>query len=201
MKQFAYRCIFACSARQGSGSAGGYSHGSLQEEKTFFFQVECSLTLQGRLAVDLKLWPVFLIPLQLLSWIETSCWCITICKCLKQLLLVFLATCTVEGKKKKGTFIQTLRIAGYQFWLTQAIVCMALFNKFSPRKKSPVGINWAPKILIYTVSTQPSLETRFVFLIQPFQVTGLSGFQFLQHPHKITQIVLGMTIVASLLTV
>lgn len=101
MKQFAYRCIFACSARQGSGSAGGYSHGSLQEEKTFFFQVKCSLTLQGRLAVDLKLWPVFLIPLQLLSWIETSCWCITICKCLKQLLLVFLATCTVEGKKKK----------------------------------------------------------------------------------------------------
>lgn len=55
---------FASSARQGSGSAGEYSRASLQEEKTFFFQVKRSLTLQGRLAVDLKLWPVFLIPLQ-----------------------------------------------------------------------------------------------------------------------------------------
>jgi len=42
----------------------------------------------------------------------------------------------VWREKKKNTFIQTLRIAGCQLWLTQAIVCTAPFNKFSPKKKS-----------------------------------------------------------------
>lgn len=68
------------------------------------------------------------------------------------------------------------------------------------KKKNPVGINWAPKSLIYTIHSA-FIGNKIPFLIEPFQVTGLSGFQFLQHPHKITQIVLGMTIITSLLTV
>lgn len=51
-------------AKQGTDSTGEPSCRSLQEYKTFFFQGKCSPTLQGRLAVHLQLWPVFLIPLQ-----------------------------------------------------------------------------------------------------------------------------------------
>lgn len=65
-------------------------------------------------------------------------------------------------------------------------------------KKNPVEINWAPKILIYTIHF---IGNKISFLIQPFKVTGLSEFQFLQHPHKINQIVLGMKIITFLLTV
>lgn len=54
----------ASSAKQGTDSTGEPSCRSLQEYKTFFFQGKCSPTLQGRLAVHLQLWPVFLIPLQ-----------------------------------------------------------------------------------------------------------------------------------------
>lgn len=111
----------------------------------------------------------------------------------------FLGNMYCGGGRGGSTFIQTLRIAACQLWLTQAIVCTALFNKFSPKKKNPVGINWAPKILIYTVHLA-FIGNKIPFLIQPFQVTGLSGFQFTKRPHKITQIVLGMTIITSLLT-
>lgn len=75
----------------------------------------------------------------------------------------------------------------------------SLQQVFTKKKNNPVGINWAPKILIYTVHLA-FIGNKIPFLIQPFQVTGLSGFQFPQRPHKITQIVLGMTIITSLLT-
>lgn len=53
-----------------------------------------------RLAVHLQLLAC-LFNTPVLRWTGTSCWCITICKCLKQLSLHFLATLTVERKKKK----------------------------------------------------------------------------------------------------